>query len=105
MMKVQLDGLPDWLGWLQPGTALRIDVGLEGDWSGTVRTLWTPGHRGRDLHPPLLAHPQFRPCVEIYLRDGWWGIHCFRHHNGHYVFDAEKAIAIIRFVEGLDPGA
>jgi hypothetical protein len=88
--------------WLQEDprvySVTRIDLGLEGDWSPTVRCVWDPasGFRGWGTLETNRLH---RPCLELYLSDGWIGVHCFRLIEDRYEFDQERAMAIIEYVE------
>ena len=78
---------------------LRIDVGLEGDWSTTVRTMWT---RADGLLKPagvVREHAFFKPSLELYFSNGWIGLHCFRRLGSSYVLDEEFLKRVIDRVE------
>ena len=93
-------GAPHWLARVPLDGLLRIDAALEGDWSGTVGTLWT---REGGVLPDCgggLRHGTFRPCLELYFDAGWVGMHCFEVVDGEFVFDRKLASAIVDYVEG-----
>ena len=81
--------IPPWLETFAADLVDRIELGLEGDWSATVRTVWSrdQGFLGFD-----------GPATELYLADGWIGVHCFRFEDGRYMLDREKAEALIKHV-------
>jgi hypothetical protein len=54
----------------------RIDVGLEGDWSPTVKTVWTRNDGRLNLSVVVREHESFKPSLELYFVDGWIGLHC-----------------------------
>ena len=77
----------------------RIDVGLEGDWSPTVRTVWsrTDGRlRQRDI---VRAHESFKPSLELYFVDGWIGLHCCNWDGHVHVIDESSLEKVIQDVE------
>ena len=77
----------------------RIDVGLEGDWSRTVQVAWTREGRSQVLDTQRLEHASFRPSLELYFKDGWLGLHCFRRCNRKNVLDEEALARVINLVE------
>jgi hypothetical protein len=80
-------------------TIQRIDVGLEGNWSPTVVTVWSREHGEIGFSEAILSHPDNKPSLELYFEDSWLGIHCFNRINGKNVFDEVFATRIIEFVE------
>jgi len=96
--------IPDWLNSFDPASVVRIDVGLEGDWSASVWTLWSR-ESGRDLEASMPSGPtSLRPAAELYLRDGWIGVHCGRWDGGVYTLDEGLLSALVGFVEGETRG-
>lgn len=77
----------------------RIDVGLEGDWSPTVTTVWTRDGGMLGLERVVREHASFKPSLELYFRDGWIGVHCFRRIGGINVFDEDILRTVIDDVE------
>ncbi len=77
----------------------RIDVGLEGDWSGTVVTVWTrdQGLIGFDQAVPSDA--DHKPSAELYFDDAWVGVHCFRVDGGRNVLDEDLVMQLVQQVE------
>jgi hypothetical protein len=85
---------------------LRIDAALEGDWSPTVVTVWTPGEEEPDLSRVPSPHPAHRHSLELYFDGAWVGIHCFKRIGEENVFDGEMARALVREVRvRLEEGA
>lgn len=78
----------------------RVDVGFEGRWSETVRTLWTrrDGWVLDEPYPPGEVSP-LRPAIELMLADGWIGLHCGRARPGGYVVDLTVARRVVRMIE------
>lgn len=83
---IQLDGI------------LRIDAALEGDWSGTVVTVWRRGENEPDFSQVALEHPEYRPSLELYFEGRWVGGHCFRREGDQNRLDVEKARALVNEV-------
>lgn len=77
---------------------LRIDAALEGDWSGTVVTVWRPGEMEPDFSQVVLEHPEYHPSLELYFEGRWVGVHCFRREGDQNRFDEEKARALVKEV-------
>lgn len=77
----------------------RIDLALEGDWNATMVTVWEKESGLHGWGKKVLKHPHFKPSLELYYRDGWVGIHCYRQKDGQNVFDREKGEKIINFIE------
>lgn len=87
---VQLDGI------------LRIDAALEGDWNGTVATVWWRGETEPDFSQVVREHREYRPSLELYFAGKWVGVHCFRREGDRNRFDEEKARALVsEVVESL----
>lgn len=57
---------------------LRIDVGLEGDWSGSVVTVWTRDQGLVGFDHVARSHSDHQPSAELYFEGAWVGVHCFR---------------------------
>jgi hypothetical protein len=90
--------IPSWLEGFPTELVERVDLGLEGDWSRTVRTVWSReggllGYDGAELE-----HATHRPAAELYLRDGWIGVHCFTKEDRGYRLDARRVDALIQLV-------
>ncbi len=77
----------------------RIDVGLEGDWSPTVRVVWTREAGSQQPERLVREHAAFKPSIELYFADGWIGLHCFRRAGGRNVLDEELLQTVIEQVE------
>lgn len=89
----------DILSFLPLTELTRIDVGLEGDWSPTVCTVWDRemglvgfGHVTRE-------HQSFKPSLELYFSDSWVGFHCYKVVEREYVFDEQFVREVIAEVE------
>ena len=80
-------------------TIQRIDVALEGDWSPTVVTVWSPEQGSTGFSEVTGLHSENKPSLELYFKDSWIGIHCFNRINGKNVFDEAFARRIIEYVE------
>ncbi len=91
--------IPDLVQSIPLEGILRIDVGLEGDWSPTVKTVWSRGRRSIDFSQVTRAHPSHKPSLELYFEGAWLGVHCFQRIDGDNVFDEERASRLIQFVE------
>ena len=87
--------LPAWLDSTTLAQVTRIDVGLEGAWSETVARVWDPEGGFVGLPDDLPVAPSLRPCLELYMVEGWIGIHCFRRVAGGYELDRDRALALI----------
>ena len=77
----------------------RIDVGLEGDWSSTVATVWTCEQGRLGSARIIQDHEDFKPSLELYFTDGWIGLHCFRRVGHVNVLDEERLERVIADVE------
>lgn len=77
----------------------RIDVGMEGDWSGSVQTVWTRAGGFSGFDEIVREHPVQTPSVELYFHGAWLGVHCFRVEKGRKIFDEDLAEALIHLVE------
>jgi hypothetical protein len=78
---------------------VRIDIGYEGDWSGSVVTVWTREHGllGFDGVPD--SYSDHIPSAELYFDGAWVGVHCYRTEGGRNVFDRGAALDLVRHVE------
>ena len=77
----------------------RIDVGLEGDWSGSVVTVWTRDGGLVGFERVERSHPAHKPSIELYFDGAWAGVHCFRVNAGVNEFDEVLAKDLVRLVE------
>ena len=77
----------------------RIDVGLEGDWNSSARTVWTRQNRILDVSEAPDGHEDFKPSIELYFSDGWIGLHCFCRRESMNVLDRERLEAVVSEVE------
>ena len=77
----------------------RIDVGLEGDWSPTVTTVWTREGGRLGFADVAREHEFFKPSLELYFTDGWIGLHCFHRTGNVNVLDEERLERVISDVE------
>ena len=93
------ESIPRWLSGAPVDQVIRIDVGLEGNWSETVRQVWSrsTGFTGFEQAPR--CHSEYRPALELYLADGWIGIPCSRVSDGQNVLDEAKARRLVEYVE------
>jgi hypothetical protein len=80
---------------------MRIDAGLEGDWSPTVVTVWSRDGGFMGFEGVTRTHPSYRPCLELYFEDSWLGLHCYTRSGAEYVFDEGFANRVIAYVEGV----
>ena len=78
---------------------LRIDIGLEGDWSSTAVTVWTRDNGLLGFDEITRSHAINKPSLEFYYGDSWLGIHCFQRDEEKNFFDEELARKIIQFIE------
>ncbi len=77
----------------------RIDVGLEGDWSPTVVTVWSRETGLLGFSKVTRSHPRCKPSLELYFENAWVGIQCFKRIDNQNVFNEELAIKVIEYVE------
>jgi len=77
----------------------RIDVGLEGDWSPTVTTVWTRNDGRLGLAEVVREHESFRPSVELYFVGGWIGLHCCNWDGQKHLLDESLVERVISDVE------
>lgn len=77
----------------------RIDVGLEGNWSPTVTTVWSRKDGLLDLSEVVKEHERFKPSLELYFSDGWIGLHCFRREDEGNLFDEDLLRSVVQNVE------
>lgn len=95
----RVDDLPAIVREISFDGLTRIDVALEGNWSPTVVTVWTRETRFVGFSEVARSHPTFQPALELYFKNAWLGIHCYRHTEGQNVFDEELARRVIDYVE------
>ena len=93
------DGLPRIVGTISLSAIVRIDAGLEGDWSGTVVPVWTQDEGGLGFDQVVRSHTAHRPSLELYYDGAWLGFHCFQREGGRNVFDEELALGVVRWVD------
>jgi len=91
--------IPRWLSGVPIDRVIRIDVGLEGSWSETVRQVWSPSTGFTGFEQAPRCHSEYRPALELYLADGWIGIPCYRVSDGQNVLDEAKARRLVELVE------
>ncbi len=77
---------------------IRLDVGLEGDWSPTVVTVWGSGTIVA-VKNCLPAHPEFKPSLELYFDGLWVGLYCYKRIDGLNHFDEDLAMSVMAFIE------
>ena len=77
----------------------RIDIGLEGDWSPTVRTVWRRNDGRLSQTDVAREHESYKPSLELYFVDGWIGLHCFRRVGNVNVLDESTVERAINDVE------
>jgi len=92
------NSIPGWLTAVPVGRVTRIDVGLEGNWSETVKQVWSRSTGFTGFEQVARSHAEHRPAIELYLADGWIGIHCYRVEGGQYVLDEAKARSLVDYV-------
>ncbi len=63
-------------------TVLRIDIGLEGDWSSTAVTVWTRDSGLLGFDEVTRSHAINKPSLELYCGDSWLGTYCFQRDEG-----------------------
>ena len=90
--------LPAWLPESVLEHVRRIDLGVEGAWSQSVRCVWTREGTAAGTLEGLPAGPGLRPSLELYMDGGWVGVHCARREGGVQVLDADLAREWIRLV-------
>ncbi len=78
---------------------LRIDIGMEGDWSSTVVTVWTRENGILGFDKVVRSHLTNKPSLELYYDGVWLGIHCFQREKEVNYFDEELAREIVQCVE------
>ena len=78
---------------------LRIDIGLEGDWSSTAVTVWTRDNGLLGFDEITRFHAINKPSLELYYGNFWLGIHCFQRDKKMNTFDEQLAREIVKFVE------
>ena len=77
---------------------MRIDAGLEGNWSGSVVTVWTRNQGMVGFERVARSHATHKPSLELYFDGTWVGIHCFKTRTGQNVFDEELATELIALI-------
>jgi hypothetical protein len=93
------ESVPRWLRAAPIDRVIRIDVGLEGNWSETVRQVWSRSTGFTGFEQVARSHSEFRPALELCLKGGWIGILCFQLRNGQNVLDETKARRLVEYVE------
>lgn len=93
------ESIPRWLSRVPVDRVIRIDVGLEGSWSETVRQVWSQSTGFTGFEQVARSHFEHRPALELCLAEGWIGIPCFRVSDGQNVLDEEKARRLVEYVE------
>ena len=78
---------------------MRIDVGLEGDWSGSVTTVWSRANGWQGLSRVVRGHEKFKPSLELYFIGGWIGLHCFNRVGKTNVLDEAFLQRVVLQVE------
>lgn len=78
---------------------MRIDVGLEGDWSGSVTTVWSRANGWQGLSTVVRGHDRFKPSLELYFIGGWIGLHCFNRVGKANVLDEDFLQLVVQQVE------
>ncbi len=58
--------IPPWLETFAADLVDCIELGLEGDWSATVRTVWSRDQGFLGFDGPATEHTDFRPALELY---------------------------------------
>ena len=96
------ESIPSWLLGAPIDRVIRIDVGLEGNWSETVKPVWSPDTGFTGFDEVVRSHVEYRPALEFCLADEWIGIRCCQAQNGLNVLDEEKARRLIEFVESFE---
>jgi hypothetical protein len=91
--------LPQLLGEVSLDTLERVDVGLEGDWSPSVVTVWSRTRGLIGFDDVTRSHPSFKPSLELYFKSSWLGIHCYKLRAGENQFDAPFATRVIEYIE------
>ncbi len=90
---------PDWLRDVPVQKVIRIDVGLEGQWSETVTAVWSVADGFGGFDDVVKHHPRYRQAVELYLQDGWIGVPCSIESPDGHEFDEALARDLIACVE------
>lgn len=98
MPQMPPDLVPEWLHETPLYRIRRIDLGLEFAWNETYATIWTPDDGFLGLGRVPERHPVGRHALELYMDDGWIGIHCFRREGEESVLVREQVAAIMEFV-------
>jgi hypothetical protein len=78
---------------------VRIDVGLEGDWSPSVATVWTRGHGMSGFDAAPRGHHEHIRSVELIFPEHWVGMRCFVRKADRNAFDERLARTIVELVE------
>lgn len=90
--------IPDVLEKIALKDLTRIDAALEGNWNPTVTTVWTKKDGFIGFSKVKKSHGTFKPSIELYFKDSWIGIHCFKQMNNTNVFDEKFAMGILDFI-------
>jgi hypothetical protein len=78
---------------------VRVDVGLEGDWSPSVTTVWTREHGLLGFDEAPHGHGRHIPSVELIFPEHWVGLRCFVREADRNIFDERLARAVVDLVE------
>jgi len=78
---------------------IRIDAALEGNWNPTTTAIWTRKNGFIGFSKAKKSHRVFKPSIELYFKDSWIGIRCFKRIKNKNVFNEKLAMSIINFVE------
>ena len=85
---------------LQRFEFVRIDAALEGVWSESVRSLYTPDGGWVGASVDDLSHEDFQPSIELYFDGLWLGRPAFQRRDGINVFDDREAREIAAYLAG-----
>ncbi len=102
-MAVTLDrpspAIPPWVPESAFGGVQRIEIGLEGDWTRSARTIWARGSGFRGYEGVARQDANRRPAVELALEGGWIGIVAAVPGEGGYRLDEALVRALIARAE------
>lgn len=78
---------------------MRIDAALEGNWNPTVTTVWTKEKGFIGFGGAAHSDPDLKPSLELYFKDRWIGLHCYKKVGMLNMFDETLAGQIIEYIE------
>jgi hypothetical protein len=87
------------IGRLSLDALVRIDAGLEGDWSDTATIVWTRERGLMGFGGVPTSHSDYVPSLELMFPNYWVGVRCFVRDRDQNVFDETLATAVIDLVE------